>query len=133
MSDAAAVDRLAAATLERFGHVDVLCNNAGVSTFNLFRDQTLDDWQWVLGVNLWGVVHGVHAFVPIMREQGTPGAHRQHRVGRRPVERRRLHRAVLGDQGRGGVDIGDPCARSSRSTAADRRKRALPQPAPRPM
>ena len=72
MSDAAAVDRLAATTLERFGRVDVLCNNAGVSTFNLFRDQTLDDWKWVVGVNFWGVVHGVQTFVPIMREQGTP-------------------------------------------------------------
>ena len=73
VSDAAAVDRLAATTLERFGRVDVLCNNAGVSTFNLFRDQTLDDWRWVVGVNFWGVVHGLQTFVPIMREQGTPG------------------------------------------------------------
>ncbi len=72
VSDAAAVDRLAATTLERFGRVDVLCNNAGVSTFNLITDQTLDDWRWVVGVNFWGVVHGVHTFVPIMREQGTP-------------------------------------------------------------
>jgi NAD(P)-dependent dehydrogenase (short-subunit alcohol dehydrogenase family) len=72
VSDAAAVDRLAALTLERFGRVDVLCNNAGVSTFNLISDQTLDDWRWVVGVNFWGVVHGVHTFVPIMRAQGTP-------------------------------------------------------------
>jgi NAD(P)-dependent dehydrogenase (short-subunit alcohol dehydrogenase family) len=71
VSDAAAVDRLAALTLERFGRVDVLCNNAGVSTFNLISDQTLDDWRWVVGVNFWGVVHGVHTFVPIMRAQGT--------------------------------------------------------------
>ena len=73
VSDASAVDRLAAATLERFGRVDVLCNNAGVSTFNLMRDQTLDDWRWVVDVNFWGVVHGLHSFVPIMREQGTRG------------------------------------------------------------
>jgi NAD(P)-dependent dehydrogenase (short-subunit alcohol dehydrogenase family) len=73
VSDAAAVDRLAAATVERFGRVDVLCNNAGVSTFNLMRDQTLDDWRWVFGVNLWGVIHGLQSFVPIMRSQGTPG------------------------------------------------------------
>src|SRR5713226_535460 len=66
VSDAAAVDRLAATTLERFGRVDVLCNNAGVSTFNLISDQTLDDWKWVVGVNFWGVVHGVQTFVPIM-------------------------------------------------------------------
>ena len=73
VSDATAVDRLAATTLQEFGRVDVLCNNAGVSTFNLFRNQTLDDWRWVVGVNFWGVVHGVHTFVPIMRDQGTPG------------------------------------------------------------
>lgn len=64
--------RLVATTLERFGRVDVLCNNAGVSTFNLFRHQTLDDWKWVVGVNFWGVVHGLQTFVPIMRDQGTP-------------------------------------------------------------
>ncbi len=72
VSDAAAVEALAAATIERYGHVDVLCNNAGVSTFNLMRDQTLDDWRWVFNVNLWGVVNGLQAFLPIMREQGTP-------------------------------------------------------------
>jgi NAD(P)-dependent dehydrogenase (short-subunit alcohol dehydrogenase family) len=72
VSDAAAVQRLADATVERFGRVDVLCNNAGVSTFNLLTDQTLADWQWVLGVNLWGVVHGISAFLPLMRQQGTP-------------------------------------------------------------
>ena len=72
VSDPAAVDALAAATLAQFGRVDVLCNNAGVSTFNLMRDQTLDDWRWVFNVNLWGVVHGLQTFVPIMREQGTP-------------------------------------------------------------
>jgi NAD(P)-dependent dehydrogenase (short-subunit alcohol dehydrogenase family) len=72
VSDAAALDQLAATTLEQFGRVDVLCNNAGVSTFNLLRDQTLDDWRWVFSVNLWGVVHGLQSFVPIMRSQGTP-------------------------------------------------------------
>ncbi len=72
VSDAASVEQLAASVVERYGRVDVLCNNAGVSTFNLLRDQTLDDWRWVLGVDLWGVVHGVHTFLPIMREQGTP-------------------------------------------------------------
>jgi NAD(P)-dependent dehydrogenase (short-subunit alcohol dehydrogenase family) len=65
------VDELAAATLGRFGRVDVLCNNAGVSTFNLMQDQTLDDWRWVFGVNLWGVVHGLQTFMPIFRRQGT--------------------------------------------------------------
>ena len=73
VSDVDAVDRLAATTIERYGRVDVLCNNAGVSTFNLIRDQTLEEWKWVFDVNFWGVVHGLRAFLPIMREQGTPG------------------------------------------------------------
>jgi len=72
VSDATSVDELAAATLSRYGRVDVLCNNAGVSTFNLIQDQTLDDWRWVFGVNLWGVVNGIQSFLPIMRRQGTP-------------------------------------------------------------
>jgi NAD(P)-dependent dehydrogenase (short-subunit alcohol dehydrogenase family) len=73
VSDASAVERLAATTVDHYGRVDVVCNNAGVSTFNLMRDQTLEDWKWVVDVNFWGVVHGIHTFVPIMREQGTPG------------------------------------------------------------
>lgn len=73
VSDVDAVDGLAATTVDRYGRVDVLCNNAGVSTFNLMRDQTLEEWKWVFDVNFWGVVHGVRAFLPIMREQGTPG------------------------------------------------------------
>jgi NAD(P)-dependent dehydrogenase (short-subunit alcohol dehydrogenase family) len=71
VSDAASVDALAATTRDRFGGVDVLCNNAGVSTFNLIEDQTLDDWKWVLSVNLWGVIHGIHSFLPIMRDQAS--------------------------------------------------------------
>jgi NAD(P)-dependent dehydrogenase (short-subunit alcohol dehydrogenase family) len=72
VSDAASVDELAATTLDRFGRVDVLCNNAGVSTFNLIADQTLDDWKWVVEVDFWGVVHGIHTFLPILKNQGTP-------------------------------------------------------------
>jgi len=72
VADPASVDGLADATLDRFGRVDVLCNNAGVSTFNLIQDQTLDDWRWVFNVNLWGVVHGLMSFLPILRGQATP-------------------------------------------------------------
>jgi NAD(P)-dependent dehydrogenase (short-subunit alcohol dehydrogenase family) len=72
VSRAEDVARLADATLERFGHVDIVCNNAGVTTFNRLERQTLDDWHWVLDVNLWGVVHGVRTFLPILRAQGTP-------------------------------------------------------------
>jgi NAD(P)-dependent dehydrogenase (short-subunit alcohol dehydrogenase family) len=72
VADAASVEDLAASAVAHHGRVDVLCNNAGVSTFNLIADQTLDDWRWVVSVNLWGVIHGLHSFVPILRRQGTP-------------------------------------------------------------
>ncbi|HEX4432643.1 MAG TPA: SDR family NAD(P)-dependent oxidoreductase [Frankiaceae bacterium] len=73
VSKLADVEALAAATLERFGQVDILCNNAGISTFNTLENQTLEDWRWVLDVDLWGVIYGIHTFLPIMKKQGTPG------------------------------------------------------------
>jgi NAD(P)-dependent dehydrogenase (short-subunit alcohol dehydrogenase family) len=72
VSDRASVEALRDAVLARHGRVDVVCNNAGVSTFNLLADQTIEDWSWVLGVNLWGVIHGVTTFLPVLRRQGTP-------------------------------------------------------------
>src|SRR5688572_22187698 len=72
VSDAASVERLADAAFAWKGAVHVLCNNAGVSTFNPISAQTLEDWRWVLDVNLWGVVHGLHAFLPRLLAQGTP-------------------------------------------------------------
>jgi len=71
---AAAVEALAARTLEAFGAVHVLCNNAGIA--GLARpswEQSLEEWQQVVGVNLWGVIHGIRTFVPIMLRQGTEG------------------------------------------------------------
>jgi NAD(P)-dependent dehydrogenase (short-subunit alcohol dehydrogenase family) len=67
------VDALAARAVERFGGVHIACNNAGVgSTPGPIWDRTLDDWKWTLGVNLWGVVHGIRTFVPLMLKQGQP-------------------------------------------------------------
>ncbi|MBY0400767.1 SDR family NAD(P)-dependent oxidoreductase [Myxococcota bacterium] len=60
-------------TLERFGAVHVLCNNAGVFAGGLTWDAIGADWEWVLGVNLYGILHGVRAFVPFMLEQDQPG------------------------------------------------------------
>jgi NAD(P)-dependent dehydrogenase (short-subunit alcohol dehydrogenase family) len=66
VSDAAAVEALAAATKSRFGAPHVVFNNAGVGSGGLIWENSLKDWQWVLGVNLWGVIHGVRAFTPMM-------------------------------------------------------------------
>ena len=64
------VEALAARTLDRFGAVHVLCNNAGVGSRGLpFRELPLRDFEWVLGVNLWGVINGLHAFLPHLRLQ----------------------------------------------------------------
>ncbi|MEZ5463552.1 SDR family oxidoreductase [Dokdonella sp.] len=66
VSDAAQVDALAEATQRTFGEVHLLFNNAGVGTAGLIWENSVADWQWTLGVNLWGVVHGMRAFVPRM-------------------------------------------------------------------
>jgi NAD(P)-dependent dehydrogenase (short-subunit alcohol dehydrogenase family) len=50
--------------LERLGTVHIVCNNAGVSPLGAVWENTVSDWQWILGVNLWGVIHGVRAFTP---------------------------------------------------------------------
>lgn len=63
------VKALARKTLDKFGAVHLLFNNAGVDARNTIWEATLADWQWVLGVNLWGVIHGVQTFVPIMLKQ----------------------------------------------------------------
>ena len=70
VSDAEQVDALRDRAVERFGSVHVVCNNAGVSAGGLVWEHSLDDWQWVMGVNLWGVIHGVKSFTPLMLEQG---------------------------------------------------------------
>lgn len=66
------VQALAAATIERFGRVDIVVNNAGVIAWNSVDRLTIEEWRWVVGVNLWGVVHGVHVFLPLLQEHGRP-------------------------------------------------------------
>lgn len=66
VSDAASVEALARAATDRFGAVHVVCNNAGVGPWARIADLTLDDWRWIVGVNLWGVIHGVHTFLPLL-------------------------------------------------------------------
>lgn len=73
VSDGASVDHLAAEAAARYGPVHVLCNNAGVGAGGPISALRTEDWEWVLGVNLWGVIHGLRAFLPSMLEHGEPG------------------------------------------------------------
>ena len=71
VSQARDVEALADKTLDAFGAAHLLCNNAGVSTAAAIWESTLAAWEWVMGVNLWGVIHGVRVFVPLMLAQDT--------------------------------------------------------------
>jgi NAD(P)-dependent dehydrogenase (short-subunit alcohol dehydrogenase family) len=70
VSEGASVEHLRDRAVEHFGAVHLVHNNAGVSVGGTLWEVPEADWRWVLGVNLWGVVHGIRAFVPIMIEQG---------------------------------------------------------------
>ncbi len=72
VSQAADVERLAQRTLESFGGVHVVFNNAGVAVTGEAWENSVADWEWVLGVNLWGVIHGIRTFVPILLRQNEP-------------------------------------------------------------
>ena len=63
------VEALAQRTLDEFGAVHVLFNNAGVAVGGPVWQYSLRDWQWIMGVNLWGVIHGIRTFVPLMLAQ----------------------------------------------------------------
>jgi NAD(P)-dependent dehydrogenase (short-subunit alcohol dehydrogenase family) len=73
VSSGADVEALAARTLAAFGAVHVVCNNAGVAPLGVVWENTVADWQWTLGVNVWGVIHGVRVFTPILIGQGDEG------------------------------------------------------------
>ncbi|GAA2643830.1 SDR family NAD(P)-dependent oxidoreductase [Nonomuraea recticatena] len=73
VSDAPAVQHLANRAFGELGAVHVLCNNAGVFQGGRIWTRTEEDVAWLLGVNLWGVLHGIREFVPRMIEQGTEG------------------------------------------------------------
>ncbi len=73
MCDVSSADDVAALrdrALERFGAVHLVHNNAGVAVGGLIWTVPQADWRWIMGVNLWGVVHGIQTFVPLLVEQG---------------------------------------------------------------
>lgn len=67
------VEELAAKAIEAYGGVHILCNNAGVAAGGAVWDVKEEDWEWVIGVNLMGVIHGIRSFVPHMLERGEEG------------------------------------------------------------
>jgi NADP-dependent 3-hydroxy acid dehydrogenase YdfG len=73
VSDGVAMERFADAVFARFGAAHLVFNNAGVGSGGLIWENTIADWEWVLGVNLWGVIHGVRCFVPRMIAGGDEG------------------------------------------------------------
>jgi NAD(P)-dependent dehydrogenase (short-subunit alcohol dehydrogenase family) len=75
VSDGVQMEALADAVRERFGAPHLVFNNAGVAAGGLVWENTVADWQWVLGVNLWGVIHGVRLFTPMMLAAASADPH----------------------------------------------------------
>jgi len=73
VSRGADVEALARRALDEHGAVHLVCNNAGVAPLGAVWESSEADWRWVLGVNLWGVIHGVRVFAPILLAQGGEG------------------------------------------------------------
>lgn len=73
VSQAGQVEEFCENVHSRLGGVDVLVNNAGVACGGMMGAVSLEDWRWIVGVNLWGVVHGCHFFYPRMLERGRGG------------------------------------------------------------
>jgi len=73
VSDPDSVEALAEMVFEEFGEVGVLCNNAGVGPMGTIWEVDVPEWEWVLGVNLWGVINGIRSFVPRMLAGGRDG------------------------------------------------------------
>ena len=73
VSQGAQVEALARRAVDAFGAVHVVCNNAGVALMGQTWTHSVADWEWLLGVNLWGVIHGVRVFTPLLLAQGSEG------------------------------------------------------------
>jgi NAD(P)-dependent dehydrogenase (short-subunit alcohol dehydrogenase family) len=73
VADPSSVERAAKASFEAFGNVHVVCNNAGVAAAGGIDNISLDNWQWVLDVNLMGVLYGIRSFLPHIRNHGEGG------------------------------------------------------------
>ncbi len=102
------IQRLAEKTLEAFGGVHLLVNNAGVYAGTTTWESTLHDWEWVLGVNLWGTIYSLRTFVPIMLAQDAE-SHIMNASRNRPTEYPETVRdEAVEEEIRKGVEAGLP-------------------------
>jgi NAD(P)-dependent dehydrogenase (short-subunit alcohol dehydrogenase family) len=67
------VEALAEAAMDSYGRVDVLCNNAGAAMLSTIAETTIEDWEWTVGLNLWGPIYGVKTFLPLIQRNSEPG------------------------------------------------------------
>ena len=67
------VAHLATAAMDTYGRVDVLCNNAGVGIFSRIGETTIEEWEWAIGINLWGPIYGVKTFLPLIERNAGAG------------------------------------------------------------
>ena len=86
------VERLRDEAVGEMGHVDIVMSNAGVAMIGPPEGLSMEEWDWILQINLYGVIRSVRAFLPHLLERGS-GYSREHRVGRRPL------RLLLGPPG----------------------------------
>ena len=70
VSSKEAIENLASETIDAYGAVHILHNNAGVVAAGLLDDLTANDWEWTIGVNLWSMIYGIHTFLPLIKETG---------------------------------------------------------------
>lgn len=73
VTDLESVRQLADTTFDHFGAAHIVCNNAGVAPFGMLAEATHKDWQFAMNINVWGVIHGVEAFLPRILKQGQGG------------------------------------------------------------
>ncbi len=73
VTDPDAVDALARTAVDHFGGAHVVFNNAGVLVYGAIWENTLEELRWTMDVNVWGVIHGIRSFMPILLEQNVPG------------------------------------------------------------
>ena len=124
VSRAEQVEALARRTLDAFGAVHIVCNNAGVFTGGLCWEAPIADYEWVLGVNVWGVIHGIRSFVPDPARAGRRRSRGEHRLdggAHHPALRRHLPH----EQARRAGALRVPAPRAGAARLAGPRLRAV--------